>query len=209
MMLPASIRRHPGVGALGVSRMYALRGLRGLGASQADIIAMIQSAAAAAGVPPQLAVAVAQHESSLNQAAVGTSGELGVFQLMPGTAAQLGVDPSNLQQNIQGGVTYLSQMHSLTGNWNDALIAYNEGPGAWSSGNRYSQSQNYASAILAAANLPSDSGAATATAAADGGSQDDTGQTMPITPAPMPTATGFGTAGLLALGIVAVLFLTD
>ncbi len=85
------------------------------------------------GVDPALALEVAQVESGMNQSRVGSQGEIGVFQLMPDTAAGLGVDPTNLQQNIQGGVSYLRQMLSMFGDPTAALAAYNWGPGNVSS----------------------------------------------------------------------------
>ena len=94
---------------------------------------LIMAQAAQSGVPPSIALAVAQKESSVSQwnsngsLVTGTSGEVGVFQLMPGTAAQLGVDPSDVSQNIQGGITYLAQLFQKYGNWNSALSAYNSG----------------------------------------------------------------------------------
>jgi soluble lytic murein transglycosylase-like protein len=118
--------------------------LRGLGASTPDLIS---AAAAKYGVPLSLALAVAQRESGLNQAAVGTSGERGVFQLMPGTAAQLGVDPTNLDQNVDGGVRYLSQMYSQFGDWHTALEAYNGGPGNVQRGTVSSAAVSYADAL--------------------------------------------------------------
>jgi soluble lytic murein transglycosylase-like protein len=121
--------------------------LRGLGASTPDLIS---AAAAKYGVPSSLALAVAQRESGLNQGAVGTSGELGVFQLMPGTAVQLGVNPADLSQNIDGGVRYLSQMYSQFGDWRTALEAYNGGPGNVQRGTVSSAAQSYADAILGA-----------------------------------------------------------
>jgi hypothetical protein len=121
--------------------------LRGLGATTSDLIA---AAAAKYGVPSSLALSVAQRESGLNQAAVGSSGELGVFQLMPSTAAQLGVNPSDLGQNIDGGVRYLSQMYSQFGDWRTALEAYNGGPGNVSRGTVSSAARSYADAILGA-----------------------------------------------------------
>lgn len=121
--------------------------LRGLGASTPDLIS---AAAAKYNVPPSLALAVAQRESGLNQSAVGTSGERGVFQLMPGTAAELGVNPSNLEANIDGGVRYLSQMFRQFGDWRTALQAYNGGPGNVSRGTVSSAAQSYADAILGA-----------------------------------------------------------
>jgi soluble lytic murein transglycosylase-like protein len=95
-----------------------------LSATQQQIV----NAAISAGVDPAIALAVAQRESSFNQNAIGSSGEVGIFQLMPATAAQLGVNPYDVTGNIQGGITYLGQMYSQFGNWNDALAAYNWGP---------------------------------------------------------------------------------
>jgi hypothetical protein len=119
--------------------------LRGLGASTPDLIS---AAAAKYGVPPSLAVSVAQRESGFNQAARGTSGEVGVFQLMPGTARDLGVDPASLDQNIDGGVRYLAQMYAQFGDWHKALEAYNGGPGNVQRGTVSSAAQSYADAIL-------------------------------------------------------------
>jgi soluble lytic murein transglycosylase-like protein len=117
---------------------------RGFGTVQDDISA----AASRYGVPSWLALAVAQRESGFNQNARGTSGEIGVFQLMPGTAAQLGVNPLDLSQNIDGGVRYLSQMYGQFGDWRTALEAYNGGPGNVSRGTISSAAQGYADAIM-------------------------------------------------------------
>jgi hypothetical protein len=51
------------------------------------------------------------------------------MQLMPGTAAGLGVNPNDPAQNLAGGRAYLAQLYSQFGNWHDALAAYNWGPG--------------------------------------------------------------------------------
>jgi len=128
---------------------YRLR--RGLGSVQSDISA----AAAKYGVPPSLALAVAQKESSLNQSAVSPVGAIGVMQLMPATAASLGVNPYDQTQNIDGGVRYLSQMYQQFGDWGTALEAYNAGPGKVTSGTVPSSSVSYASDILASAGLDS------------------------------------------------------
>jgi hypothetical protein len=120
---------------------------RGMGSIQTDIAA----AASRYGVPPSLAVAVAQRESGFNQAARGTSGEVGVFQLMPGTAAQLGVNPSDLSQNIDGGVRYLSQMYQQFGDWHTALEAYNGGPGNVARGTVSPAAIAYADALAGSA----------------------------------------------------------
>lgn len=57
------------------------------------------------------------------------AGAIGVSQLMPGTAAALGVDPFDETQNREGGKRYLQQQFDKYGNWEDALAAYNWGPG--------------------------------------------------------------------------------
>lgn len=142
---------------------------RGLGA--ASIQDQITAAANSYGVPPSLAIAVAQRESGFNQAAVGTSGEKGVFQLMPGTAAQLGVDPTDLTQNIDGGVKYLSQLNSqFGGDWRLTLEAYNGGPGNVQRGTVSSAAQSYADALLpyAGAGVVSDGSDSTDTGSQDG-----------------------------------------
>lgn len=78
-------------------------------------------------------------------------GALGYAQLMPGTAKGLGVDPTNPQQNLEGGARYLSQMYTRFGNWPDAIAAYNAGPG----GNLKAPAvQAYAAAVQGRAALP-------------------------------------------------------
>lgn len=129
--------------------MYLSRGL----GSTSSIPDQITQTALASGVPPSLALAVATQESGLNQSAVGSSGEIGVYQLMPATAAGLGVNPADLTQNIQGGVTYLKQLFNLFGDWATALMAYNGGPTNVVNGTVSPAAQSYASSVLAAANL--------------------------------------------------------
>jgi soluble lytic murein transglycosylase-like protein len=83
------------------------------------------------GVDPALAIEVATAESSLNPNTPDSSaGAIGLFQLMPATAAQLGVDPRDPTQNIDGGVRYLGQQLASFGDVTEALAAYNWGPGS-------------------------------------------------------------------------------
>jgi hypothetical protein len=80
------------------------------------------------GVNPALVKALAYQESRFNQNAVSKKGALGVMQLMPDTAKQLGVDPNNLEGNISGGVRLLaSLLKKYAGNEMKALAAYNAG----------------------------------------------------------------------------------
>lgn len=82
------------------------------------------------GVSPLLALAVARAESGFNQAAVSAAGAIGIFQLMPATAADLGVDPYDWQQNIDGGVRYLAWLASkYPGRTEFMLAGYNWGVG--------------------------------------------------------------------------------
>lgn len=98
--------------------------------SVASIQSLIANQASAAGLNTSLALSVAQQESGFNQNAAGSSGEIGTFQLMPGTAADLGVNPYDLAENVQGGVSYLQQMiNRYGGNTAQGVAAYNAGPG--------------------------------------------------------------------------------
>ena len=102
--------------------------------STIDLRQAIVDQANAQGIPPGIAIAVATAESGIAQwtrsgnLVVSSAGAIGVMQLMPATAAQLGVDPADPLQNIQGGVTYLAQMFNKYGDWWTALAAYNWGP---------------------------------------------------------------------------------
>lgn len=117
-----------------------------------DVSDLIEQYAAQYGVDPNLAKAQAWVESRGNQNAVSPAGAIGVFQLMPATAAGLGVDPNDLDQNVQGGIMYLAQLLSrYGGNTALALAAYNAGPG---NVNKYggippfAETENYVSKIL-------------------------------------------------------------
>jgi hypothetical protein len=109
----------------------------------------VAAAAARYGVPVDLALKVAQVESGFNQNAMSGKGAVGVMQLMPGTASDLGVNPYNEDQNIDGGVRYLSQLYRQFGSWDTALAAYNFGPGNVSRGYAWpAETVAYVSSIL-------------------------------------------------------------
>ena len=84
------------------------------------------------GVNADLLLAVAEVESGLRPDAVSSKGALGVMQLMPSTAASMGVvDVLDLDENIDGGARYLrEQMDRFGGDLSLALAAYNAGPEA-------------------------------------------------------------------------------
>jgi len=117
-----------------------------------DTESLIKTAAQVAGVDPALVRAVAIAESDMNQDAISPVGAIGVMQLMPETAAALGVNPYDERQNIQGGANYLRQMlDKFNGNVPHALAAYNAGPGAvqkYGGVPPYKETQNYVGRIM-------------------------------------------------------------
>jgi soluble lytic murein transglycosylase-like protein len=121
-------------------------------AAPQEVSREIQDASLRHAVSQPLVEAVAWQESHYNQAAVSRKGALGVMQLMPGTARTLGVDAADLKGNIDGGVTYLSQMlRRFEGDVPSALAAYNAGPEAvqrYGGVPPYAETQAYVHAIL-------------------------------------------------------------
>lgn len=97
-------------------------------------------AAAQYGIPPGIFKSLVNVESGWNPNALGTSGERGLTQLMPGTAKDMGVtDFKNMstEEQLGKGAKYLSQQYSKFGNWRTALGAYNAGPGNYRAGMGY------------------------------------------------------------------------
>ncbi len=80
-------------------------------------------------IDPALVAAMIDAESGWNRRAVSPKGALGLMQLMPGTAEDMGVeDPLDPEENIYGGVRYLRKMLDRFPTTEQALAAYNAGP---------------------------------------------------------------------------------
>ena len=93
---------------------------------------MVADAARRHRLPPGLAEAVVARESDWDSTAVSAKGAVGLMQLMPATATELGLhDPHDPRSNVEGGTRYLA---SLLKHFDDdvplVLAAYNAGPGA-------------------------------------------------------------------------------
>lgn len=92
---------------------------------------LISEAAGKYALDPNMIRAVMQTESAFNAMAVSPVGAVGLMQLMPALATELGVtDPMDPRQNIMGGALYLRRLlDSHRGNVKLALASYNAGPG--------------------------------------------------------------------------------
>jgi soluble lytic murein transglycosylase-like protein len=118
--------------------------------------AEIDAAAASNGIDPALLKGLVSQESGFDPSARSGAGAVGLTQLMPGTAASLGVsNPLDPAQSLQGGAKYLrQQLDRFGGDARLALAAYNAGPGAvakYGGVPPYSETQNYVNSVMAKA----------------------------------------------------------
>jgi soluble lytic murein transglycosylase-like protein len=132
--------------------------------------AEIDAAAARYGIDPALLKGLIRQESGFDPSARSGAGAVGLTQLMPGTAASLGVDPTDPAQAIDGGARYLKQqLDRFGGDAAKALAAYNAGPGAvakYGGIPPYGETQNYVRSVLAFADQYRGSASTTALPAA-------------------------------------------
>jgi soluble lytic murein transglycosylase-like protein len=148
-----------------LSDQYATSGRLKPGAGKADkasvkrytgnyrgkFLSHAKAAARKHGIPEDLFLRLIQQESGWNPGAVSPKGATGLTQLMPGTAARLGVDENDPLENLDGGARYLAMMYSRFGSWRLALAAYNAGPGAveqYGGIPPYAETKNYVAVIL-------------------------------------------------------------
>lgn len=116
-----------------------------------QFLEMAKEAARRHDVPEDLFARLVQQESGWNPNALSHKGAMGLAQLMPATAASLGVDPADPYQNLEGGARYLAMQFRTFGSWKLALAAYNAGPDAVKKYNGvppYNETTNYVRVIF-------------------------------------------------------------
>jgi hypothetical protein len=119
----------------------------------AELDAIFQEAANTYGVSANLLKSIAHAESNFNANAVSSAGAIGIMQLMPSTAASLGVSDSyNPRENIMGGAKLISQLlDKYSGDTSLALAAYNAGSAnvdKYGGIPPFTETQNYVKKVL-------------------------------------------------------------
>lgn len=109
----------------------------------ASLRGYFEAASRATGVPIGLLAAIARVESGFRVNARGSSGEIGLMQLMPSTARGLGVNPWDPAQNVMGGARYIAAQLRRFGDIRLALAAYNAGPGRVSNAIKKAGTKNW------------------------------------------------------------------
>jgi len=113
---------------------------------------VIKQTARLHGLPPALVKAVIRAESNFDPGARSDKGAIGLMQLMPRTAEEMGVeDPWHAEENVRGGTAYLRSMVNRYGDVRLALAAYNAGPHAvdrYGGVPPYPETQQYVQRVL-------------------------------------------------------------
>lgn len=105
--------------------LYKKMGSASTSTGDAYLDKLISDASASAGVPRNILAGLIKAESGGRQNARSSAGAIGLAQLLPSTAKELGVDPYDPVQNVMGGSRYLKQQYDKFGRWDLALAAYN------------------------------------------------------------------------------------
>ncbi|WP_234033044.1 lytic transglycosylase domain-containing protein [Erythrobacter rubeus] len=126
----AEIVADPETGTLSIPDSIVAHPARHASVVPATYADTVQQLAQRFDLSPSLLEALVWQESRWRENAVSHAGARGLAQLMPGTAAYLGVDAEDPIQNLEGGARYLrEQLDRFDGDLEKALAAYNAGPG--------------------------------------------------------------------------------
>lgn len=122
---------------------------------RAQVVALIDAAAARYRVDPALARAVAYQESGYNHNVRSHVGAVGVMQLLPSTAAWVGpslvgrrLDPRDVRDNVDGGVAYLAWLTRRTPDRRQAIAGYYQGLNALLARGMFDDTKDYVRAVL-------------------------------------------------------------
>jgi soluble lytic murein transglycosylase-like protein len=153
---------------------------------------LIEDAAKQHSLEPKLIRAVIERDSAFRPCAVSAKGAQGLMQLMPETAAALGVaNPYDPKQNVDGGARYLKQLiDKYKGDLSQALSAYNAGPTTVDDSGGVpdlQETRDYVDAVLTQAGLK-------ATAPANPADPPAKPASQPATPSPAPAKQADGPA---------------
>lgn len=133
-----------------VKKAYASEGTGLVAGTPAQYEGLITEASKKYDVPPAILSALLKQESGFNPNAVSPVGARGIAQFMPATAKQFGINPDDPSQAIPAAAKYLAQNFKQFGSWDQALAAYNAGPGAvqqYGGVPPYEETQNYVKKI--------------------------------------------------------------
>jgi soluble lytic murein transglycosylase-like protein len=128
-----------------------------VGSGDSSYDSLMDASASKYGIDPAVLKGLVKQESGFNPNAGSSAGAQGLTQLMPATAASLGVtDVHDPAQSIDGGAHYLRmQLDRFGGDYTKALAAYNAGPGAvqrYGGVPPYAETRNYVTNVLSFAN---------------------------------------------------------
>ena len=112
-----------------LSLLLATKALACTGTPDPVLVSLAGYYADGFGLDERLVQAVVMAESGFCPTAVSRKGAVGLGQLMPGTAAAVGVNPWDPAQNLWATARYLREQYDTFGSWPLALAAYNAGPG--------------------------------------------------------------------------------
>jgi soluble lytic murein transglycosylase-like protein len=119
------------------------------GGLRSQTAAAVRDASLRFGVDAELIRSVIREESAGDPDAVSPAGAMGLMQLMPGTARELGVvcafDP---RENVTAGTRYLRRMRDCLGSWRRALAGYHAGPAAVEAGRLSTTTTRYVARVL-------------------------------------------------------------